>query len=582
MKQRTCLIAVACLMADGGVAIATAQARRHEGRRPLTKVTIDAADRSATVAGDDRVYLAGEEIVLPRPGRMVAQVRGRNSALYACTLKVEKRPLADRDSLGSFLAVLGPYLPVLAGAVMPPIIPSLVAVAEAQEVREKAMYVREQALDDAVRSAQNRRPPAPATQPSTTKLLDSIRTVAGSVLDPDGVRAIEHQQDQLATALGALDDLAHESGGIADFRGLVSRGVADFARTKSASDIEQVKQDVQRRWDSTCQKFGCTEAERLDVLRARLAVVAATARDLRALRGVNRHKADSMADIHRDSANKILADLKDIKTDSQIGHPEIFRQRLDSLGSYGRQRAKLLALEPAGKLLDAAAIALGDEPKLRQLIIAIAQLRTDIGEATDIVVCDPVEVLADTLRILTVTAAPRTLAAFATVRLEDPLEFGFVTTPGRVFRLAVGLSFLVASKAIYPTFGTKMKPDSTFTVIQSGNLDNRASYGLSLSVGFPRLNPRNHGKWAFWMPEITVNPADGVKSVGLGFGVSYSVIKLGAGRLWTRHDLLAPENPLGTILPNPEALRTISSFRQSRWYVGLSLIGLPPFIRSGS
>ena len=236
-------------------------------------------------------------------------------------------------------------------------------------------------------------------------------------------------------AIGSDDPRAlegHVTGGIADFRGLVSRGVADFARTKSASDIEQVKQDVQRRWDSTCQKFGCTEAERLDVLRARLAVVAATARDLRALRGVNRHKADSMADIHRDSANKILADLKDIKTDSQIGHPEIFRQRLDSLGSYGRQRAKLLALEPAGKLLDAAAIALGDEPKLRQLIIAIAQLRTDIGEATDIVVCDPVEVLADTLRILTVTAAPRTLAAFATVRLEDPLEFGFVTTPGRV------------------------------------------------------------------------------------------------------------------------------------------------------
>lgn len=209
---------------------------------------------------------------------------------------------------------------------MPPIIPSLVAVAEAQEVREKAMYVREQALDDAVRSAQNRRPPAPATQPSTTKLLDSIRTVAGSVLDPDGVRAIEHQQDQLAAALGALDDLAHESGGIADFRGLVSRGVADFARTKSASDIEQVKQDVQRRWDSTCQKFGCTEAERLDVLRARLAVVAATARDLRALRGVNRHKADSMADIHRDSANKILADLKDMPNPEALRTISSFRQ----------------------------------------------------------------------------------------------------------------------------------------------------------------------------------------------------------------------------------------------------------------
>ena len=98
---------------------------------------------------------------------------------------------------------------------------------------------------------------------------------------------------------------------------------------------------------------------------------------------------------------------------------------------------------------------------------------------------------------------------------------------------------------------------------------------------------RNHGfllepgGWALWLPELTINPTGDVRSVGLGIGFNVNrLLKVGVGRLWTRHTTLDGQS-VGDRLDTAGDLRTKTVYTFSpSWqglYFGLSVAGWPPF-----
>ena len=198
--------------------------------------------------------------------------------------------------------------------------------------------------------------------------------------------------------------------------------------------------------------------------------------------------------------------------------------------------------------------------------------------------CRSISVPSDSILVVTVTVSHKDAATIERLPgLHDTVRVTFEAEPKRTFRVALGLALLYANKATYPTFSTSAIPDAgdSVLVVRTGDEDRRINYGLSLGLSYWKLNPPDK-RWAVWLPELTINPLDEIRSVGIGVGVSYSVVKLGVGLIWTRHELASSDTPEGSRLANADAFKTESTFGKGKVYVSISLIGLPPFVRSGS
>jgi hypothetical protein len=143
----------------------------------------------------------------------------------------------------------------------------------------------------------------------------------------------------------------------------------------------------------------------------------------------------------------------------------------------------------------------------------------------------------------------------------------------------VGLSLLAAPGATYPRFGARTPAVGGGTeVYQSGTQDLRFSWGLTLGLTWRGLGSTSQGQapLALWFPEITVNPTGNLKAFGLGAAVSWSIVKLGGGVLWTRH-LVLDRLVNGQGIPNPDFLTTRPSYRSPNLYISLSVFDLPLF-----
>jgi len=155
--------------------------------------------------------------------------------------------------------------------------------------------------------------------------------------------------------------------------------------------------------------------------------------------------------------------------------------------------------------------------------------------------------------------------------------------PDWLFRPAVGLSLLKAPSAKFATYVAKEVPKEAgggFRVAEGDAQDNRIDWGLMLSLAPRWLDWRDATGFAVYAPTFVVNPSEKVRSFGVGAGVSWKILKLDAGWLWTKHvmlDRLNIDDPLAA----KEDLRTVETYGRSRFYVGLSLVGWAPF-KSGS
>jgi hypothetical protein len=161
---------------------------------------------------------------------------------------------------------------------------------------------------------------------------------------------------------------------------------------------------------------------------------------------------------------------------------------------------------------------------------------------------------------------------------QDPYDIALEVQPSWVLRPAIGLSLLYSKKSDFPTFGARELADGTFVPAATGHQDARLSYGLTLGLTWRSLERRLKGGWAVWIPELILSPSDDSRALGVGGAISWKILKLGVGGVWTKHTVLDGQVADVTSLASEGELKTRSSYASPHWYVSISVIGWQPFV----
>jgi hypothetical protein len=388
---------------------------------------------------------------------VLVRVTGASSALYRCTLTQDTIPGAALDTVRSFLASLGPYLPELA-----------------TELAEGAMPARPAAPPDALTEA-------------------------------------------AARQLAAVDSLLHGPAGLSAASSLTLRALDALARGETSSG------DVARSPRSSLAGTGACDA---DCRRLSLA-----SRMLTAFQGLD----TLLMALHQDPQAPKAATT-----------------------------AVTAALKDEAKALDAA---YGLEALVRVVLAG--------SDAMD---CGRLSLEPGSARRVGVALAPRREREVARI-VHGTLERRVRVLPDRLIRPAVSVSFMWAPGQKYATFGARTAGGVT-AVDTAGVSDRTFTYGLTLSTTWRGLDGRDRNRFTLWIPELTINPTDDVRAVALGAGISYAIIKLGTGLVWTRHATLSGVS-IGDPLEKGESPRTRETYGGGGWYVSVAVVGWPPFLPGG-
>jgi hypothetical protein len=243
-------------------------------------------------------------------------------------------------------------------------------------------------------------------------------------------------------------------------------------------------------------------------------------------------------------------------------------------------RVKVTAIatdEHVEEVIAAAKKARDDAPTVNAAAGEVETLAKRVIEARDTWCSEPIEISAMVGKEVSVEVTAQTDPELGH---RPPLRFHATLLPNWPVRPALGLTLLGSPDSRFPQYVTK-EAGMGFQIVQSGEQDSRFTYGLTLATtwqGLDRRDERNK-RWAIWFPEVTINPSDDVRAFGLGAGVSFwKILKIGGGILWTKHKVLVGQSP-GDILPTADALRLRDAYgKPDKWYVGISLIGWPPFV----
>jgi hypothetical protein len=123
------------------------------------------------------------------------------------------------------------------------------------------------------------------------------------------------------------------------------------------------------------------------------------------------------------------------------------------------------------------------------------------------------------------------------------------------------------------------KAGDAYEIVQSDLQDSRFTYGLSLGLTWRGLDHRDGRGFAIMAPELTVNPSDDVKAVGVGVGLTFwKIVKLGGGLLWTKHKALDGQAPGDTLAAEGD-LRLKDAYGRPNPYFSVSIVGWPPFVQ---
>jgi hypothetical protein len=218
---------------------------------------------------------------------------------------------------------------------------------------------------------------------------------------------------------------------------------------------------------------------------------------------------------------------------------------------------------------------LDDSDELYGAALGIETLLNDVLGAKS-VYSDTTFVDLEYGRSVTVKITPKEDKRRVPLAVNDPIEFKFKVFKDWVLRPSVGLSFLAANNAEFPKIGTKPVPgDSLVEIAESGTQDSRFEWGLTLGLTTRWTDWREESGLAIWLPELTINPSDDVRALGLGGAASWRIFKLGIGALWTRHEILDNDQRIGDKLPMTESPLTRQSYRDPSFYFSVSVFGWP-------
>lgn len=229
------------------------------------------------------------------------------------------------------------------------------------------------------------------------------------------------------------------------------------------------------------------------------------------------------------------------------------------------------------ELTEASKKALADAGTLASEAYALERLTARTIDATAVIPCDTIQVSWDAGRALTINVAPVAEPEAAAVATRPAAERKVDVHPDWLIRPSLGLTFLVVPGAEYPTKYTTAAVDAGHEIVEDDVADRRFTYGLTLGLTYRGLDGRRGSGLAVWLPDVTINPTSDVRAVAIGGGISYHMLKLSVGRAYTRHPVLNGQT-LGQTLESADQLSTRDTFGAGRWYFGVSLMGLPPFV----
>lgn len=171
-------------------------------------------------------------------------------------------------------------------------------------------------------------------------------------------------------------------------------------------------------------------------------------------------------------------------------------------------------------------------------------------------------------RIGKVSAASERAITLRVQRRTEPVASGFGQWPERQIhvrveprwpvRPAVGVALVVSPESQYATYDVD-RSVSPPAVLQTGSTDARVTYGLSLALTHASFYGEESGV-SFWPLDVTLHPADNVRAFGLGSALSWNIVKLSLGFLWTKHQ-------------EAQAQGVIESYGRPEFYFGLGLVG---------
>lgn len=309
---------------------------------------------------------------------------------------------------------------------------------------------------------------------------------------------------------------------------------------------------------------------------------------LRALESMARSQApEPVATAARALCKSLMADLEegmrcdDDRLQARIRPVKALLEALQQTAENLRKLEKAAKGVPnpdVDELLAAGAKALHDAADILAEAYRIEGLARRAMLASDTWSSRPFSVSTSFGRRLSIAVSPRKTEELARLAFHEPITFTMTVQPDWLVRPAVGLAFLAAKDSTYPIYSTRESGDQ-FEIVQSDLQDSRFTYGLSMGLTWRGLDHRDDRGFAVMLPEITVNPSDDVKAVGIGAGVTFwRIVKLGGGLLWTKHKALDGQAP-GDMLAAEGDLRLKDAYGKPKWYLSLSLVGWPPFLQ---
>ena len=143
-----------------------------------------------------------------------------------------------------------------------------------------------------------------------------------------------------------------------------------------------------------------------------------------------------------------------------------------------------------------------------------------------------------------------------------------------IVRPSLGLTLLYANQATYASeFGVELR-NGTSMVVETDQRDDRTNWALTLGLT-PYFLDWN--EWAI-TPQFHLTPTGNVKAFGIGGAVGYSFLHFSVGALWTKHKVLTDLETGDVVLPGTE-LKTEDTYGSPRLFFGISVRGIPPFVR---